>query len=210
MKETIRLKSAGVMRVGELGRAFSADGAKRLQANELSDLELFEVLDTVTQFEREPIDRASVERLKTLAQPPLGLELGLESHIVPQSASGSVLLSIPVVEVAPQYLYGFHRVLTPAGAVVQAADTVDASPTLLHPSECLLYGARFRQKFTLKGAIGSHACSLQANKRLTNDIPLGCLLLLPVGTVNSVQTLKVSRSAHPRQLVLTMNSVTHR
>jgi hypothetical protein len=50
----------------------------------------------------------------------------------------------------------------------------------------------FRQKLTLEDAIGSHACSLEANMRVTNDIPLGCLLLLPVGAVNSVQTLKTS------------------
>jgi len=48
----------------------------------------------------------------------------------------------------------------------------------------------FRQKFTFEDAIGSHACSLQANTRVTNGIPLGCLLLLPVNTVNCVQTLK--------------------
>jgi len=49
----------------------------------------------------------------------------------------------------------------------------------------------FLQKFTLEDAIGSHACLLQANMRVTNGIPLGCPLLLPVGTVNWVQTLKV-------------------
>jgi hypothetical protein len=31
----------------------------------------------------------------------------------------------------------------------------------------------FRQKFTLDDAIGSHACSLEANIRVTNGIPLG-------------------------------------
>jgi hypothetical protein len=31
----------------------------------------------------------------------------------------------------------------------------------------------FRRKFTLQDAIGSHACSRQANMRVTNDIPLG-------------------------------------
>jgi hypothetical protein len=49
----------------------------------------------------------------------------------------------------------------------------------------------FRQKFTLEDAIGSHACSLETNTRVTNDIPLGSSLLLPVDTVNCVQTLKV-------------------
>jgi hypothetical protein len=49
----------------------------------------------------------------------------------------------------------------------------------------------FRQKFTLEDAIGSHACSLEANTRVTNGIHLGTSLLLPVDTVNCVQTLKV-------------------
>jgi hypothetical protein len=48
----------------------------------------------------------------------------------------------------------------------------------------------FRQKFTPEDAIGSHACSLEANMRVTNGIPLGCPLLLPVVAVNCVQTLK--------------------
>jgi hypothetical protein len=52
----------------------------------------------------------------------------------------------------------------------------------------------FQQKFTLEDAIGSHACSLEANTRVTNGIPLGCSLLLPVDTVNFVQTLKARRS----------------
>jgi hypothetical protein len=49
----------------------------------------------------------------------------------------------------------------------------------------------FRQKFTLEDAIGSHACSLEANTRVTNGIPLESSLLLPVCTVNCAQTLKV-------------------
>jgi hypothetical protein len=31
----------------------------------------------------------------------------------------------------------------------------------------------FRQIFTLEDAIGPHACSLEANMRVTNGIPLG-------------------------------------
>jgi len=54
--------------------------------------------------------------------------------------------------------------------------------------------AFFRQKFTLEDAIGSHACSLEASRRVTNGIPLGWPLLLPVDTVNCVQTLKVLNS----------------
>jgi hypothetical protein len=51
----------------------------------------------------------------------------------------------------------------------------------------------FRQKFTLDDAIGSHACSLEANMRVINGIPLGCSPLLPVYTVIYVQTLKAYR-----------------
>jgi hypothetical protein len=50
----------------------------------------------------------------------------------------------------------------------------------------------FRQKFTLEDAIGSHAFSLEANTRVTNGIPLGSSLLLPVDAVNSVQTRKAA------------------
>jgi hypothetical protein len=55
----------------------------------------------------------------------------------------------------------------------------------------------FRQKFTLEDAIGSHACSLEANMRVTNGIPLGSSLLLPVCTVNCAQTLKVQPNPQP-------------
>jgi hypothetical protein len=50
----------------------------------------------------------------------------------------------------------------------------------------------FRQKFTFEDAIGSHACSLEASRRVTNGIPLGSPLFLPVHTVICVQTLKVA------------------
>jgi hypothetical protein len=43
----------------------------------------------------------------------------------------------------------------------------------LQPEEDERYGARFRQQFSLK-----RVC-------VTNGIPLGCSLILPVGTVNS-------------------------
>jgi ABC-type multidrug transport system fused ATPase/permease subunit len=52
----------------------------------------------------------------------------------------------------------------------------------------------FRQEFALKDAIGSHASSLQANMHVINGIPLRSPLLLPVGTVNRVQTLKATIS----------------
>jgi hypothetical protein len=50
----------------------------------------------------------------------------------------------------------------------------------------------FRQKSTLEAAIGSHACSLEANMRVTNGIHLKSSLLLPFCTVIPVQTLKAS------------------
>jgi hypothetical protein len=48
----------------------------------------------------------------------------------------------------------------------------------------------FRQKVTLDNAIGPTPAPIEASKRVPNGIPLGCLLLLPVDTVNCVQTLK--------------------
>jgi hypothetical protein len=54
----------------------------------------------------------------------------------------------------------------------------------------------FGLKFTLKDAIEFHAFALlEASMRVINGIPLGCSPLLPVGTVNTVQTLKASRSS---------------
>jgi hypothetical protein len=38
----------------------------------------------------------------------------------------------------------------------------------------------FRQDFALEHAVGSHSCSLEANMRVTNSIPLGSPLLLPL------------------------------
>jgi hypothetical protein len=61
-----------------------------------------------------------------------------------------------------------------------------SSPTTSHGTVRV-----FRQQFTLEDAIGSHhACLLEANTRVTNGIPLGNSLLLPVDTVICVQTLK--------------------
>jgi hypothetical protein len=86
-----------------------------------------------------------------------------------------------------------HKILCPG--FVQSPEGVTlawvprGSATVLH---CTLGTVRvFRQKFTFEDAIGSHACSLEANTRVTNGIPLGSSLLLPVCTVNCVQTLKV-------------------
>jgi hypothetical protein len=60
----------------------------------------------------------------------------------------------------------------------------------------------FRQNFTLEDAIGSHACSLEANMRVTNGIPFGSSLLLPVGTVNCVQTPKAPEALRSTRLPL--------
>jgi hypothetical protein len=51
----------------------------------------------------------------------------------------------------------------------------------------------FRHEFALDDAVESHTCSLQANMRVTNSIPLGCQLPLTVSTINCVETLKASR-----------------
>jgi CubicO group peptidase (beta-lactamase class C family) len=51
-------------------------------------------------------------------------------------------------------------------------------------------GARFPTEIYNRGTIGSHACLLEVNVRVTNGILLGCLHVLPVGTVNCVHTLK--------------------
>jgi hypothetical protein len=59
---------------------------------------------------------------------------------------------------------------------------------------CTVYG--FEQKCALEDAIGSHACSLEASMRVAHSMPFRCSLRLPVGTVNSVQTLKGGRSVH--------------
>jgi hypothetical protein len=50
-------------------------------------------------------------------------------------------------------------------------------PTATHPSGTVRV---FEQDFSLEDAIGSHACSLEANMRLSNGIPLGSPLLLPL------------------------------
>jgi hypothetical protein len=56
-----------------------------------------------------------------------------------------------------------------------------------------------RQKFTLEDAFGSHACSLEVDMRVINSIHLGCSLLLPVDTVNCVQTRKAFKQMCPWQ-----------
>jgi hypothetical protein len=53
-----------------------------------------------------------------------------------------------------------------------------------------LYGALFRTEIYTRG--GHWACSLEANMRVTNGIPLESPLLLPVCTVNCVETPKGS------------------
>jgi hypothetical protein len=70
-----------------------------------------------------------------------------------------------------------------------------------------VYGARFSTGFALEDAIGSHACSLQANMRATNSIPLGCpplyrchhkLCLSPEGTRASTTWLEKMKWSHIR------------
>jgi hypothetical protein len=79
-----------------------------------------------------------------------------------------------------------------------------SAPWILPPTigSAMLWGAQafgctllvFRPKITLEDAIGSHSCSLQANRRVTNSIPLWCSLIIRVPIVNCVQTLKAQCS----------------
>jgi hypothetical protein len=70
---------------------------------------------------------------------------------------------------------------------------MDSAVLGLEPSGCGCCAVPvFRQKFALEDAIGSHAFApVEASKRATIGIPLGCPLVLPVYTGNSVRTLKV-------------------
>jgi hypothetical protein len=63
----------------------------------------------------------------------------------------------------------------------------------------------FRREITREDAIGSHACSLEASRRVTNSIPLGRSLLLPVDTVNCVQTPKGGYMSGISQFVVLKN-----
>jgi hypothetical protein len=55
----------------------------------------------------------------------------------------------------------------------------------------LEHGARNPTEIYTEVVIGSHACSLEANMRVTtNGIPRDFLAFLPVDTVNCVATLK--------------------
>jgi hypothetical protein len=88
---------------------------------------------------------------------------------------------------------------TPAPIVIQAPPTPAPPPQAAEcdnaNKECVFYestsfdGVRcafFDKEFTLGDVIGSHTCSLQASRRVTNGIPLACPLFLPVHTVNCV------------------------
>eukprot|EP00049_Salpingoeca_infusionum_P005884 m.98323 g.98323 ORF g.98323 m.98323 type:complete len:165 (+) comp13123_c1_seq1:226-720(+) len=59
-KETVRIKSTSLMLMGELFKRFAQDGAKRIQANDETDTEIFSVLDAVSKFERDAVDQDSI------------------------------------------------------------------------------------------------------------------------------------------------------
>jgi hypothetical protein len=65
----------------------------------------------------------------------------------------------------------------------------------LHEVRCGLFDRNLHSMIPF----GSHAWSLEVNMRVTNGIPLGCLLLLPVDTVNCVQTLKAAAATQGMQ-----------
>jgi hypothetical protein len=82
---------------------------------------------------------------------------------------------------------------TPAGRKTSTPQSKTKANTSASPGKSKGTARVFRLEFTLEDAIGSHACSLDANMRVTNGIPLGCPLFLTVHTVNCVETLKVIR-----------------
>jgi len=59
---------------------------------------------------------------------------------------------------------------------------------------CAFFDGNLHSEFTLEeyfeDAVGSHACSFEASMRVTNGIPIGRSLLLPVDIVNCVTPLK--------------------
>jgi hypothetical protein len=79
-------------------------------------------------------------------------------------------------------LYAFTSAQGPGGVIevlkldLPATELWSLLSEFLNEALVQLYGARFRQEFTLEDAIGSHACLLQVNMRVTDGIPLGCPL----------------------------------
>jgi hypothetical protein len=74
-----------------------------------------------------------------------------------------------------------------SGGAAVAAGRKKTKPCAFCVARCA-----FLDRFTPEDAIGSHACSLEASRRVTNDIPLRCPHFLPVHPVNCVQTLKAT------------------
>jgi hypothetical protein len=80
-----------------------------------------------------------------------------------------------------------------ATVCASALSLVDAGVPLKHMVAGISCGTVlvFRQDFALENAIGSHACSLEANMRVTNGIPLRESTALTVVIINHAETLKV-------------------
>jgi hypothetical protein len=106
-----------------------------------------------------------------------------------------ILIQLPIPIPIPIHTPNSAKVVIPgtAQSLDMVPDAVGVWMAHCHVNHRIHAGTVrvFRQKFTLKDAIGSHACSLEANTRVTNGIPLGSSLLLPVVAVHSVQTRKV-------------------
>jgi hypothetical protein len=77
------------------------------------------------------------------------------------------------------------------GSLYGGRFTMDSAVLGLASSGCLfmgsLYGGRFSTEIYTRGCHGAWSAAM----RVTNEISLGCSLLLPVDSVNCVQTLKV-------------------
>jgi hypothetical protein len=94
---------------------------------------------------------------------------------VPEVGSLAVRKGEPECAKGPSFVPEVGSLATRKGEQYRGA----IAPTQLTIKYCM-YGARFRQDFALEDAIGSHACSLEANMRVTNGIPLESPLLSPL------------------------------
>jgi hypothetical protein len=78
----------------------------------------------------------------------------------------------------------FQYFVEKVGAVARATNR-----TVVHWIDVFDVQFFFDRNLHTRMPLVSHACWLEASKRVTNGISLGCPRFLPVGTVNCVQTL---------------------
>jgi hypothetical protein len=101
---------------------------------------------------------------------------------VPITSTGAAIARVFLMDILAMFAKTSPATLTSSGAVrVRCAFlTMDSVVLGLAASGCDCCTVRvFRQIFPLEDAIRSHACSLEASRRVPNGIPLGSPLLLP-------------------------------